>query len=62
VQSNVAGWGVSNFAGRTISVTVNGAGTAVTSIGAPLPAKGASDYYHFSSSAGTYSYASVYWW
>jgi xyloglucan-specific exo-beta-1,4-glucanase len=47
---------------RTITVTVNGAGTAVTTVGAPLPAKGASDYYHFSSSAGAYSWASVYWW
>jgi hypothetical protein len=62
VATNVAGWGVSNFTGRTISVTVNGTGTAVTTIGAKLPAKGVSDYYHFSSSAGQYSWASVYWW
>jgi hypothetical protein len=62
VQSNVNGWGVSNFTGRTIAVTVNGSGTAVTTVGAALPAKGASDYYHFSSSAGSLSYASVYWW
>jgi xyloglucan-specific exo-beta-1,4-glucanase len=58
----VAGWGVSNFDGRTISVTVNGTGTAVTSVGAALPAKGASDYYHFNSTAGNLSYSSVYWW
>jgi xyloglucan-specific exo-beta-1,4-glucanase len=45
-----------------MAVTVNGAGTAVTTIGAPLPAKGASDYYHFNSTAGQLSYASVYWW
>jgi hypothetical protein len=58
----VAGWGVSNFNGRTIGVTVNGSGTAVTTPGAALPAKSASAYYHFNSSAGTLSYASVYWW
>jgi hypothetical protein len=62
VQSNVTGWGASNFTGRTIAVTVNGAGTAVTTVGGSLPAKGASDYYHFASSAGTYPWASVYWW
>ena len=58
----VNGWGVSNFTGRTISVTVNGAGTAVTTVGAALPSKGSTDYYHFSSSAGSFTYASVYWW
>jgi D-arabinose 5-phosphate isomerase GutQ len=62
VQSNVAGWGASNFQGRTIAVTVNGTGTAVTTVGAPLPAKGASDYYHFSSSAGQVAWSSIYWW
>jgi xyloglucan-specific exo-beta-1,4-glucanase len=62
VQTNVNGWGASNFDGRTISVTVNGTGTAVTTIGTQLPAKGASDYYHFSSSAGNVSWASIYWW
>jgi hypothetical protein len=58
----VHGWGVSNFTGRTVSVTVNGTGTAVTTVGGALPAKGANDYYHFSSSAGSLSYAAVYWW
>jgi xyloglucan-specific exo-beta-1,4-glucanase len=58
----VNGWGVSNFSGRTISVTVNGTGTAVTTVGARLPSKGASDYYHFNSTAGQFPYASVYWW
>jgi xyloglucan-specific exo-beta-1,4-glucanase len=53
---------VSNFTGRTIAVTVNGTGTAVSTVGAALPAKGAADYYHFNSSAGSLSYASVYWW
>jgi hypothetical protein len=59
---NIAGWGVSNFTGRTIAVTVNGTGTVVSTVGASLPSKGANDYYHFSSSAGSYSWASVYWW
>jgi xyloglucan-specific exo-beta-1,4-glucanase len=62
LQRNVAGWGVSNFTGRTISVTVNGTGTAVTTPGAALPARGATDYYHFNSSAGSVNYAAVYWW
>jgi hypothetical protein len=53
---------VSNFDGRSISVTVNGAGAAVTSVGAALPSKGGGDYYHFSSSAGSYPWASIYWW
>jgi hypothetical protein len=43
-------------------VTVNGSGTAVTSPGAPLPSKGVGDYYHFNSTAGSYPWASVYWW
>jgi hypothetical protein len=62
VQSAVNGWGVSNFDGRTISVTVNGTGTAVTVVGGALPPKGAGDYYHFSSSAGSFAWASVHWW
>lgn len=62
VQDNIGGWGVSNFDGRDISVTVNGTGTAVTTAGAPLPPKSENDYYEFSSTAGDYSWASVYWW
>jgi hypothetical protein len=62
VQSAVAGWGVSNFSGRTVAVTVNGSGTATTTPGAALPSKGASDYYHFNVSAGGVSWASIYWW
>jgi hypothetical protein len=58
----VNGWGVSNFQGRSISVTVNGSGTAVTTPGAQLPPKGSSDYYHFSATAGSFPWASVYWW
>jgi hypothetical protein len=62
VQSAVNGWGVSNFTGRSIAVTINGSGSAVTTVGASLPIKSASDYYHFNASAGSLSYASVYWW
>lgn len=61
-QDAIAGWGVSNFNGRSISVTVNGTGTAVTTPGATLPSKGSSDYYHFDSTAGSYAWAAVYWW
>jgi hypothetical protein len=62
IQGTINGWGSSNCDGRTVSVTVNGTGTAVTTIGGKLPAKGASDYYYFSWSAGNYSYAAVNWW
>ncbi|HEX7028610.1 MAG TPA: serine hydrolase [Gammaproteobacteria bacterium] len=61
-QDSIAGWGVSSFDGRSISVTVNGTGTAVTTPGATLPSKGSSDYYHFDSTAGNYAWAAVYWW
>jgi hypothetical protein len=61
-QDAIAGWGVSNFDGRDVSVTVNGAGTAVTTPGASLPSKGPEDYYHFEISAGTFPWAAVYWW
>lgn len=62
IPNTVRGWGVANFSGRSISVTVNGSGTAVTTPGASLPTKGADDYYHFNSTAGAYPWASVYWW
>jgi xyloglucan-specific exo-beta-1,4-glucanase len=58
----INGWGVSNFDGRTVSVTVNGTGAAVTTAGGALPSKAANDYYYFQSSAGTYSWAAIYWW
>ncbi len=61
-QDPIAGWGAANFDGRTISVTVNGVGPAVTTVGATLPPKGPSDYYHFESSAGEFPWASIYWW
>jgi hypothetical protein len=61
-QAVISGWGVSNFDGRTVSVTVNGTGVPVTTAGGALPAKGTSDYYYFQSTAGTYAWAAIYWW
>ncbi len=55
VSGTVNGWGCSNADGRT--VTVNG--TATTCGKMPLP--GGSPY-TFSFSAGTYTWASFYWW
>jgi hypothetical protein len=55
VNSNIAGWGCSNIAGRT--VTVNG--TSVTCGQLPLPG---SAPYTFNFSAGSYTWASFYWW
>ncbi len=55
VSGTINGWGCSNMQGRT--VTVNG--TAVTCGRLPLP--GTSPY-TFSFSAGTYPWASFYWW
>ncbi|HYD40222.1 MAG TPA: glycoside hydrolase family 11 protein [Anaeromyxobacter sp.] len=55
VSTNINGWGCSNIDGRT--VTVNG--TAVTCGRLPLPG---SAPYTFSFSAGSYPWASFYWW
>ena len=55
VSTTINGWGCSNATGRT--VTVNG--TAVTCGQLPLPG-GAP--YTFSFSAGSYPWASFYWW
>jgi hypothetical protein len=55
VNTNINGWGCSNAAGRT--VTVNG--TAVTCGQMPLPG---SAPYTFSFTAGSYPWASFYWW
>jgi hypothetical protein len=52
---DIDGWGCANFAGRTISVN----GTDV-SCGATLTKK--NGYYVFRASAGTLSYATIYWW
>jgi fibronectin type 3 domain-containing protein len=50
------GWGCSNLDGRTL--IVNG---QATSCSAALPAQ-SNGAYTFSSTGGTYSYASIYWW
>jgi Subtilase family/Fibronectin type III domain len=56
-SDNIVGWGCSNFNGRTVSVN----GTAVT-CGQALPAKLADGYRYFSISAGSFAWASFYWW
>ncbi|HQF56474.1 MAG TPA: C25 family cysteine peptidase [Fibrobacteria bacterium] len=53
---NISGWGCSSFDGRTVKVN----GVRV-SCGGALPAKTNGAYY-FDVSAGTYSWASIYWW
>jgi hypothetical protein len=55
VTGTINGWGCSNADGRTVSVN----GTSVTCGQMPLPG---SSPYTFSFSAGTYSWASFYWW
>ncbi len=55
VTGTIRGWGCSNTQGRT--VTVNG--TAVTCGQLPVPG---SSPYTFSFTAGTYPWASFYWW
>ena len=52
---DIAGWGCSNADGRTVSV--NG---TVVSCGSPLTA--VNGRYQFEVTAGTYTYASIYWW
>jgi hypothetical protein len=54
---NISGWGCSNFDGRTLKVN----GTAITCGTTPLPAKVNGGYY-FDCSAGTYTYAAVFWY
>jgi aryl-phospho-beta-D-glucosidase BglC (GH1 family) len=54
---NVAGWGCSNFDGRTVAV----GGVARTCGQLPLT-RSSDGYYYFQVSAGTYSWASLYVW
>jgi hypothetical protein len=54
---NIAGWGCSNFTGRTLKV--NGVTEICSAL--PLPAK-VNGYYYFDASAGSYIYAAIYWW
>jgi endoglucanase len=53
----IAGWGCSNFDGRTLLVN----DVAKSCGNMPLPTM-YNGYYYFEASAGTYSYASIYWW
>ena len=54
---NVAGWGCSNFDGRTVTV----GGVARTCGQLPLT-RAADGYYYFAVTAGTYPWASLYTW
>ena len=51
----IAGWGCSNAAGRTVSVngTVVSCGSSLTAV---------NSRYQFEVTAGAYAYASIYWW
>jgi endoglucanase len=53
---NIAGWGCSNFNGRSLLVN-----DVAVSCGATLPAKH-NGYYYFEATNGAFDYASVYWW
>jgi len=54
---NIAGWGCSNFDGRTVTV----GGVARTCGQLPLT-RAADGYYYFAVTAGTYPWASLYVW
>ena len=58
VAGTIQGWGCANFDGRTVQVDEE----AATCGEAPLPAPWSDGYTYFSVSAGTRSYASIYWW
>jgi hypothetical protein len=55
--ATIAGWGCSNFNGRTVAVD-----NVSVSCGGTMPARWSDGYYYFVISAGTYSYASIYYW
>jgi endoglucanase len=55
--NNIAGWGCSNFDGRTLTV----GGVARTCGQLPLT-RSADGYYYFAVTAGTYPWASIYTW
>jgi endoglucanase len=57
-NATVNGWGCSNFDGRTVKVN----GTALACGAMPLPAKWSDGYYYFDISAGSYTWASFYYW
>jgi hypothetical protein len=56
VQQDIQGWGCSNANDRTISVN----GVVMPACAAPLPPKLGGSYY-FDVSAGSLSYAQIYW-
>jgi hypothetical protein len=56
VNRNLAGWGCSNFSGRTVLVN-----DVPMSCGGALPAQVNGSYY-FEVSAGDFPWASIYWW
>lgn len=56
-SQNIAGWGCSNFDGRTVTV----GGQARTCGQLPL-VRSADGYYYFSATAGTFAWASIYVW
>jgi endoglucanase len=53
---SIAGWGCSNFNGRSLQVN-----DVAVSCGASLPAK-FNGYYYFEATNGAFDYASIYWW
>jgi hypothetical protein len=57
VTLDIAGWGCSNFEGRTLKVN----GMVVQCAELPLPSKVDGAYY-FDVSAGEHEYASLYWY
>jgi hypothetical protein len=57
VTLDIAGWGCSNFEGRTLKVN----GTTVACAELPLPSKVDGAYY-FDVSAGEHDYASLFWY
>ncbi len=58
--ANVNGWGCSNFTGRTVSV--NGGTATTTCGGGPFPLAKVGGYTYFAVSAGSLTYASLYYW
>src|SRR6185503_741756 len=56
-SDTINGWGCSNFEGRSVAVN----GVAVTCGQVPLPAKLADGFRYFAITAGTFPWASFYW-
>jgi len=54
---NISGWGCSNMEGRNLQMN----DVAKTCGSMPMPTK-YKGYYYFESTAGAYSWASIYWW